>query len=95
MTPDEIARQRSEVIAILRPLNPRASDAQVSIYASAYVEHVHAQAQIDRHGSMVEAKKGALPVENPYTVVRDRTAKIMLGLALRTGDLWTRKKDQQ
>lgn len=86
---------RAEVVAILRPMNPRAEDAKIAIYAQAYIEHQHAQAQIDRHGTMVEAKKGALPVENPYTVVRDRTAKTMLTLALRTGDLWTREKDHK
>ena len=86
---------KQQVIDILRPLNPRASDAQIAIYAAAFVEHEVAQANIDANGTIVFHPRTGSPIDNPYTTVRDRTAKIMLGLALRTGDLWTRKKDHQ
>lgn len=81
---------KNEVIDLLRPLNPKASDAQIAIYAAAFVEHAVAQTNIDANGTIVFHPRTGSPIENPYTSVRDSRAKLMLGLALRTGDLWTR-----
>lgn len=80
---------KGDVIAKLRPLNPRASDAEIAIYAAAFLEHRTAQANIDAHGTIVFHPRTGSPIDNPYVAVRDRTAKSLLSLGLRTGDLWT------
>jgi hypothetical protein len=79
---------KADIIAALRALNPRATDAHVAIYAAAFLEHSTAQANIDRHGTIVFHPRTGSPIDNPYVSVRDRSAKTLLSLALKTGDLW-------
>lgn len=84
---------KPEIIALLREQNPTRHDVDLVIYAEAYIEHEAAQAKVEKLGSIVvnegEKGKGAKAyVDNPYIAVRDRTAKTMLELKLRTGRLW-------
>ena len=82
----------AEVVAILREQNPTKKDAELYIYATAFLEHAEAQANIDEHGTIVMHPRTGSPVDNPYTVVRDRAAKMLLSLALKTGGLWQKSK---
>lgn len=77
------------VIAKLRELNPRVSDATIAIYAAAFIEHRIAQENIDQHGAIVFHPRTGSPIDNPYVAARDRASKTLLALDLRTGDLWT------
>ena len=47
-----------------------------------------AQAKVEKLGSIVVNEKTKMPVDNPYIAVRDRTARTMMDLKLRTGGLW-------
>jgi len=79
---------KSEVVGALRMCNPYTTDAELVIYASAFLEHRAAQAHIDQNGTILKHPKTEAPFENPYLSIRDRTARVMLKLALKTGDLW-------
>lgn len=79
---------KPEIIALLREQNPTRHDVDLVIYAEAFVEHRTAQEKVEKLGSIVINEKTKMPVDNPYIAVRDRTAKTMLELKLRTGSLW-------
>lgn len=77
-----------EVVAALRAANPYASDTEVHVFASALLEHRAAQANIDENGTIVFHPTTAAPITNPFVAVRDSTARTLLKLGLKTGDLW-------
>lgn len=79
---------KPEIIALLREQNPTRHDVDLVIYAEAYIEHEAAQAKVEKLGSIVINEKTKMPVDNPYITVRDRTARTMMDLRLRTGNLW-------
>lgn len=79
---------KPEIIALLREQNPTRHDVDLVVYAEAYIEHEAAQAKVEKLGSIVINEKTKMPVDNPYIAVRDRTARTMMDLKLRTGRLW-------
>lgn len=79
---------KPEIIALLREQNPTRHDVDLVVYAEAYIEHDAAQAKVEKLGSIVINEKTKMPVDNPYIAVRDRTARTMMDLRLRTGNLW-------
>lgn len=79
---------KPEIIALLREQNPTRHDVDLVVYAEAYIEHEAAQAKVEKLGSIVINEKTKMPVDNPYIAVRDRTARTMMDLRLRTGNLW-------
>lgn len=79
---------KPEIIALLREQNPTRHDVDLVIYAEAYIEHEAAQGKVEKLGSIVVNEKTKMPVDNPYIAVRDRTARTMMDLKLRTGRLW-------
>lgn len=79
---------KPEIIALLREQNPTRHDVDLVVYAEAYIEHEAAQAKVEKLGSIVINEKTKMPVDNPYIAVRDRTARTMMDLKLRTGNLW-------
>ena len=79
---------KPEIIALLREQNPTRHDVDLVVYAEAFIEHEAAQAKVEKLGSIVINEKTKMPVDNPYIAVRDRTARTMMDLKLRTGGLW-------
>ena len=63
---------KATIVASLKADNPRASLADVTMYADAFLEYQAAQANIAEHGSIVFHPRTGAPIENPYLVVRDR-----------------------
>ena len=79
---------KNEVIEHLRSTNPRASLAEMTMYADAYIDYRTAQTNVDEHGPIVLHPRTGAPIENPYLVIRDR-ARVALGKSrLRADSLW-------
>jgi len=79
--------QHSLVCSYLRILNPRASDAEIGIYADYHRSYSTATANIREHGEIVQHPRTASPITNPYMEVRDRAVKMLRTIKLQTGKL--------
>lgn len=77
--------ERTRLVDSLRASNPYAQPAAIMIYVDALAEYRHAQAEIEKHGTVM-VKNGA-PIENPYLKVRDRAAKMLLATRIKTKEL--------
>ena len=77
--------ERDRLTTSLRSSNPYAQPAAIMIYVDALAEYRHAQAEIEKHGTVMV--KNGTPIENPYLKVRDRAAKMLLATRIKTKEL--------
>lgn len=75
-------------IRILSEDNPRASKADITMYANRFAEYCEAQANIGEHGAIVFHPRTGAPIENPYLAVRDRSGAALSKTRLRVDRLW-------
>lgn len=78
------------VIARLRADNKAAPLAEITIYATAFLEWREAAANIQEHGTVVAHPRTAAPIDNPYLKVRAAAERTMAGCkrVVRTNALW-------
>lgn len=81
-------------VSVLTEDNPRASAADIAMYADVFVEYVKAQANISEHGSIVFHPRTGAPIENPYLAIRDRARATLSKTRLRTDRLWQLSEGQ-
>lgn len=72
-----------DVIRILTEDNPRMRVDMIRIYASAFRDYQHAEANIAEHGTIVYHPRTGAPIENPYLKVRSGAQSTMLRCKLR------------
>jgi len=77
-----------DTVAELRRQNPRATPAQLQIYADSLTDYRAAQANIAEYGTIVNHPRTGAPIPNPYLVIRDKAAAQILRLRLRADGLW-------
>lgn len=78
------------VIARLRADNKAAPLAEVTVYATAFLEWREAAANIRQHGTVVAHPRTGAPIDNPYLKVRAAAERTMAGCkrVARTDALW-------
>lgn len=78
------------VVARLRTDNKSAPLAEITIYATAFLEWCEAAANIREHGTVVAHPRTAAPIDNPYLKVRAAAERTMAGCRRvnKTDPLW-------
>lgn len=81
---------RGEVVAILQADNPRASVAEVSMYADNFINYLKGSANIASIGAVVTHPRTMAPMPNPYlpVVAAARRAMVELRRVKSTDRLW-------
>jgi hypothetical protein len=83
---------RDQILKTLQELNPRLMDVDLHPVSAALYEYRQAQANIDEFGVIVMHPRTGTPMENPYTVVRDRAVKTIREASkkriVKTDGLW-------
>lgn len=88
----EAARAKIDAAIVALTKDNRGRDADIAMYAHAFVDYETAQANIAEHGAIVFHPRTGEPIENPYLKIRDRAGVTMRKLELRDGALWKREE---
>ena len=79
---------RAEVVACLRSANPRATDQEIELYASHFLDYQEAEQNIRKHGTIVLHPRTGAPIDNPYSRIKGTSSKQLRGFRLQTNELW-------